>query len=309
MDLDPQRQATLDHVLGEVGASLAAEGDEHAALTLAYTHSLHRGWRTALRMLPVPSGITILDVGSGLGILAFELAANQPLHVEGVDVDARLVAHAGAVLERLDGEEFFADGATVRFRQGDAAALPFGSGAFDLAFAREVLQFVPDPVQALGEVYRVLRPGGALCVSDTDDQLHVTWPPPSPALGRLVSAVATVQKARGGDRTGGRKLSAHCRRAGFTVASVVVLPEANHRVVDDDDAERVLVLRQLRAARTRIVEAGAMAPGDFDADLAAVEAEEAHEEFRMTARVIVLALKPVEDAGAAPSDTVAPSAA
>jgi len=302
VELDPQRQRVLDDRLDAFGAELDAAGNEHAALTLAYTHTLHRGWRTALRMLPVPAGVSVLDVGSGLGVLAFELAANLAVHVEGVDVDPAFVGHAGTVLERLDQEDLFADGATVHFRQGDISALPFADGSFDLAFTREVLQFIPDPVRALGEVFRVLRPGGALCVGDTDDQLHVTWPAPSPALERLVAAVGAVQHARGGDRTCGRKLSTYCRQAGFTVASVVVLPEANHRIVDDADAERALVLRQLRAARQRVVDAGAMAADEFDAELAALEAEEVHEEFRMSARVIVLARKPLPDSAAVPSD-------
>jgi hypothetical protein len=128
-------------------------------------------------------------------------------------------------------------------------------------------------------------------VSDTDDQLHITWPPHSPPLARLVAAVSDIQHSRGGDRHCGRKLSTYLREVGFDITSVVVLPEAQHRVVDKLDGERSLVIEQLRAARERIVRTKTMTAQAFDADLALLEAEGAHEEFRMNARIIVLAHK------------------
>jgi hypothetical protein len=141
-------------------------------------------------------------------------------------------------------------------------------------------------------LYRVVKTGGYACVSDTDDQLHITWPPHTPPLARLVGAVAEIQYSRGGDRQCGRKLSTYMSHVGFDIASVVVLPEAQHRVVGSLDGERSLVLEQLRAARQRIVATGTMTEEAFDADLAALEAEDPHDEFRMNARIIVLGRKP-----------------
>jgi ubiquinone/menaquinone biosynthesis C-methylase UbiE len=293
MELDPSKQAALDATLEAYTGELRAATDDESAVTLAYTHSLHRKWRTALRMLPMPEGSSVLDVGSGLGILAFELAANLGVHVQGVDIDTRFVKHSIALLDRLDQQDLFTDGATVRFSEGDIRKLTFDNDCFDLAFVRELLQFLSDPVEALREVYRVVRPGGYACISDTDDQLHITWPEHSPPLARLVGAVSDIQYARGGDRQCGRKLSTYLRHVGFDIASVVVLPEAQHRIVDRLDGERSLVLEQLRSARQRIVQTGTLTAEDFDADLAALEAEDPHEEFRMNARIIVLAHKAV----------------
>lgn len=293
MELDPSKQAALDATLEAYTGELRAATDDESAVTLAYTHSLHRKWRTALRMLPMPEGSSVLDVGSGLGILAFELAANLGVHVQGVDIDTRFVKHSIALLDRLDQQDLFTDGATVRFSEGDIRKLTFDNECFDLAFVRELLQFLSDPVEALREVYRVVRPGGYACISDTDDQLHITWPEHSPPLARLVGAVSDIQYARGGDRQCGRKLSTYLRHVGFDIASVVVLPEAQHRIVDRLDGERSLVLEQLRSARQRIVQTGTLTAEDFDADLAALEAEDPHEEFRMNARIIVLAHKAV----------------
>ncbi|MGH9019273.1 MAG: methyltransferase domain-containing protein [Acidimicrobiales bacterium] len=292
MELDPGRQAVLDAVLDAYTDELRVAEDDESAVTLAYTHSLHRMWRNALRMLPVPSGAAVLDIGSGLGILCFELAANLALRVHGVDIDPRFVAHSDELLARLDKEGLFAEGTLLRFEKGDIHRLNFADDTFDLVFVREVLQFLADPVAALDEVFRVVRPGGYACVSDTDDQLHITWPAHSPSLSRLVAAAAGIQESRGGDRHCGRRLSTYLRQVGFDITSVVVLPEAQHRVVDTADGERALIIEQLHTARARIVQTGTMTPDAFDADLAHLEAEDPYEEFRMNARIIVLARTP-----------------
>jgi SAM-dependent methyltransferase len=52
----------------------------------------------------------------------------------------------------------------VDLRVGDAAALPFADGAFDKAFAVNVIYFWPEPGKVLEELRRVLRPGGRLAV-------------------------------------------------------------------------------------------------------------------------------------------------
>jgi ubiquinone/menaquinone biosynthesis C-methylase UbiE len=292
VNLEETKARRLDATLGDYLNELRSSGEDQAAVTLAYTHSLHQLWRPALRMQPVASESSVLDVGSGLGILAFELAANVSVHVEGVDLDRAFVGHAETLHDRLAAAGLFADGARVRFSVGDVAALDFADESFDLVFVRELFQFLADPVQATGELFRVLRPGQYVCISDMDDQLRVTWPPSSPALNRLVGAVADVQWASGGDRHAGRKLTSYLRSAGFEINSLVVLSEAQHRVVDAGDAERALIIEQLHAARSRVLEAGAMQAESFDSDLEALEQEPPFEEFRTSARIVVLGQRP-----------------
>ncbi|HEY7948132.1 MAG TPA: class I SAM-dependent methyltransferase, partial [Acidimicrobiales bacterium] len=145
MDLDQSKQATLDSALEAYTEELRADGEDESAVTLAYTHSLHRMWRTALRMLPVAAGSSILDVGSGLGILAFELAANLGLEIQGVDIDTRFVKHSIELCDRLTRAQIFAPGARIEFSEGDVRDLRFSPDRFDLAFIRELLQFLTDP--------------------------------------------------------------------------------------------------------------------------------------------------------------------
>jgi len=293
VELDAVKEALLDEVLADYAGRLGQDpAEQNSAVTLVYTHGVHRLWRSVLRMLPIAADWSVLDVGCGLGILCFELAANLPVTVEGVDIEPAFVGHANQLRARLGQRGLLAAGSAVRFTEGDIGNLAGPDDSVDLVFVRELLQFLPDPVAALGEVKRVLKPGGYACVSDTDDQLYLTWPPASEAQTRLVEAVTQLHRQRGGDRHTGRKLSTHLAGAGFEVDSIVVLPEAQHRTVDAEDRERVVILEQLRAARGRVVEAGVMTAADFDADLAELEGQPGRVEFRMNASIVVLGRKP-----------------
>jgi SAM-dependent methyltransferase len=289
MDLNQTKSDAIDAVLEEYLEDLRAGDDEKTATTLGYTHSLHRFWRQVLRMLPVAPGSSVLDAGSGLGLLPFELAANVVLRVEGSDLDPNFIEHSRVLQGRLADAGVLDRDADISFSVGDVCALDFADASFDLVFIREVLQFLPDPVQALRELLRVLKPGGYACVSDMDDGLRITWPPPSPPLARLVDVVADLQHEGGGDRHVGRKLTTYLRSVGFGINSIVVLPEAQHRLVDGADNERVLILEQLHAARLRVLAADTGDVDSFDRDLAELESEDPFEEFRLTARLVVLA--------------------
>ena len=101
MDLNQAKADLIDAILEEYLEELRVAGDEKTATTLGYTHSLHRFWRQVLRMLPVAPGSSVLDAGSGLGLLPFELAANVPLRVEGSDIDPNFIDHSRILQGRL----------------------------------------------------------------------------------------------------------------------------------------------------------------------------------------------------------------
>ncbi|HWQ24490.1 MAG TPA: methyltransferase domain-containing protein [Gaiellaceae bacterium] len=107
------------------------------------------------RLLGPFSGTEVaLDAGCGTGALAFALA---PHVAEVVGVDAR-TDYLEAARERAPGN--------VRFVEGDATALPFGYGAFDLAGCLRLLHHVRWPGLVIAELARVTRPGGRILVAD-----------------------------------------------------------------------------------------------------------------------------------------------
>jgi ubiquinone/menaquinone biosynthesis C-methylase UbiE len=118
--------------------------------------------RRLLDLAEVKSGDRVLDVGTGAGLLPFELVRRGVAvrSVIGIDLStgmigaARRKAHAAGVPESL-----------LRFEQMDAERLTFDDASFDLVMSAFALTHVPHPEQALREMVRVLRPGGRLVIA------------------------------------------------------------------------------------------------------------------------------------------------
>lgn len=108
----------------------------------------------------LPPGRRILDLGCGTGALSAALVERSWPGTVGIDRSFSFASSArqgpGAVSARTD------------FVRGDAMHLPFRDGTFDAIASALVLNFVPEPAQALREARRVVRPGGtvAFCVWD-----------------------------------------------------------------------------------------------------------------------------------------------
>lgn len=183
---------------------------------LRYTHGhaesvlrSHR-WRTAENsagyLLPrLRPGMRLLDVGCGPGTLTADLAELvAPGPVVGVDGSASVLEQAPAVPA----------GADLSFRQGDAYALAFESGSFDVVHAHQLLQHLGDPVAALREMRRVCAPGGVVAVRDSD-YAGFTWWPEEPAIDRWLELYRRAARANGAEPDAGRRVLSWARDAGF----------------------------------------------------------------------------------------------
>lgn len=102
-------------------------------------------------------GDWVLEVAPGPGYLAVELA-RAGLQVSALDISRAFV--------RIAAENAARTGVTVDVRQGDAAAMPFEAERFDFVVCRAAFKNFANPVGALQEMRRVLRPGGRALVID-----------------------------------------------------------------------------------------------------------------------------------------------
>lgn len=112
-------------------------------------HSLSK-WRPDLWARV--EGDSVLEVGVGTG-KSFE---NYPRdrQITAVDISPKMLEQAKRRADKL--------GVDVRLVEGDAQALPFEDNSFDSVVTTCVFCSVPDPVQGLREIHRVLKPGGKL---------------------------------------------------------------------------------------------------------------------------------------------------
>jgi SAM-dependent methyltransferase len=111
---------------------------------------------------PLSAGDRVLDVGCGEGRHSLAAYLRPGVSVVGVDLSGEDLAIARG---RIDDMAPFDPQGYVRFLQGDATRLPFPDDAFDRVICSEVLEHIPNFIGVLEELYRVLKPGGRLCVS------------------------------------------------------------------------------------------------------------------------------------------------
>ncbi|MGH3966933.1 MAG: class I SAM-dependent methyltransferase [Mycobacterium sp.] len=113
-------------------------------------------WQHPVDWLNIPPGGIALDVGSGPGTVTASLAraAGPGGLALGVDISKPMLARA----VRAE------SGPQVGFLRADAQRLPLRDDTVDAVVSIAVLQLIPDPVAALSEIARVLRPGGRLAV-------------------------------------------------------------------------------------------------------------------------------------------------
>jgi arsenite methyltransferase len=168
-----------------------------------------------LDALALQAGERVVDVGSGPGLLAAEMAAQvgSAGRVVGLDLSDSMLTLSRQRYADL------AVSSCLSFLKADAVRLPFPDNMFDVAVSTQVYEYVPDVPAALADVYRVLRPGGRVLILDTDWD-SIVWATGDQArMQRLLEAWAD----RFADPHLPRSLAWQLQDAGFQVERREVL--------------------------------------------------------------------------------------
>jgi arsenite methyltransferase len=170
--------------------------------------SFSLGCGDPITLAALQPGQTVLDLGSGGGLDCFLAAkkVGESGRAIGVDMTPEMIERARATAERLQVKN-------VEFRQGLLEALPVEAGTVDVAISNCVINLAPDKGKVLDEVFRVLKPGGKLAVSDVVTD------------GPLPDEIKTSLTAWAGCMAGAldiREYKAALEAAGFT--DIVITP-------------------------------------------------------------------------------------
>jgi ubiquinone/menaquinone biosynthesis C-methylase UbiE len=154
----------------------------------------------------LPEGGRVLEAGCGTGAICRELAGRPGIGaVVGLDPSPFFLERARALAAGIAG---------LAFDEGDARAMPYGDGAFDVVLFHTCLSHVPRPEAALGEAFRVLRPGGRLAILEGDyATTTVAIGPYDPLQTCVEAALAALVH----DRWVVRRLAGLVAAAGFAV--------------------------------------------------------------------------------------------
>jgi SAM-dependent methyltransferase len=113
------------------------------------------------RLLDLRRGSSVLEIGCGSGGYALHVAEKVGCRIVGLDINEAGIRNAS----QLSGAKSLAS--RVNFEQCDVSKkLPFDEGTFDAVFSNDVLCHVPGRAGVLGEMFRVLKPGGRMLFSD-----------------------------------------------------------------------------------------------------------------------------------------------
>ncbi|MCB0630274.1 MAG: methyltransferase domain-containing protein [Saprospiraceae bacterium] len=156
-----------------------------------------------LDFVKIKPGDQVLEIGSGLGIIAHAIAETYPsAQVTGLEYAAEQIAGSPQDLENLT------------FRQGDAHHIPFADASLDVVYGRYILEHVHDPSQVLREVYRVLKPGGRVYFQENTISIMKLYPE-CPQFDFIWKQFIALQARIGGDGEIGVKMYHMLKSVGF----------------------------------------------------------------------------------------------
>jgi SAM-dependent methyltransferase len=163
----------------------------------------------------IRAGSHVLEIGCGPGFTTVDLAGLtlQTGRVLAFDRSPRFLERLRAVAQALSLPQ-------IEAREADVQNLPDLGEAFDVAYVRWVLCFVPDPGAVIAGVARALRPGGRFALHESYNYRYAELSPPSKPFRRAIDAVVESIDSTGGDMAIGLRLPALLEQNGLRVESI-----------------------------------------------------------------------------------------
>lgn len=173
----------------------------------------------------------VLDVGCGPGVDTVEMGkrSSPDTRITGLDIDSEMLLAADEVAKNAQ------SGGKVRHIRGSALNLPFDDQSFDRIRAERFFQVISPETASeesiLGELLRVLKPGGIIVLADTD------WATASVDFSddelerRMIRFFADVCRPNG---YAGRRFYRRLKEMGLTQVDVSVIPISMHTFTDED---------------------------------------------------------------------------
>lgn len=206
-----------------------------------------------------PAGSKVLEVGCGVGAQTVILARNSPKATfTSVDLSEESLR---AARECVSSQGF----TNVTFHQGDIFHLPYADDSFDHVFLCFVLEHLPNPIEALSCLRRVLKRGGTITVIEGDHG-STYFHPESPYARKAIRCLVDVQAAMGGNSLIGRELYPLLMKSRYR--DITVSP----RMVYVDSSKPDLVegftkntfIAMVEGVRDQAIRSGLMGEADWD---------------------------------------------
>ncbi|SFS42488.1 class I SAM-dependent methyltransferase [Marininema halotolerans] len=172
-------------------------------------------------------GMSVIELGSGPGYLLEKLLVTFPhIHVTGLEIDPILFNYANANVASHEADR-------CQMVEGSIMDTKLNEGSFDFAITRLVLEHLPDPIGAIKEVFRILKPGGKAVFIDNDFEMHIMTHPHIFELRALYDAYCESRYAEGGNPKIGRELPRLLKQGGFSKIDFEVI-SAHSDIVGDE---------------------------------------------------------------------------
>ncbi|MFK7925645.1 MAG: methyltransferase domain-containing protein [Bacteroidia bacterium] len=172
--------------------------------------------QAVLDALQVQTGEQVLDIGTGLGHLALEMAdlAGPEGKILGMDLNEPMLELARS---RCDAKPW------IEFKAGDATQLPFKDERFDAAVSVQVYEYISDTYQVLKELNRILKPGGRAVIVASDWKSTIWHSTDQVRMDKVLSVWEEHCAYSDLPRTLGKQL----REAGFNIQAQNIIQQFN----------------------------------------------------------------------------------